>query len=479
MGIAKNFIYNVIYQVLLLILPLITIPYISRVLGSAGIGINAFTNSIVQYFILFGTLGISLYGNREIAYVRDDKIKLCKTFWEITLLKFSTSTIAYLCFLFFLIFADEYYLIYWIQSILIISAALEISWFFMGLEDFQKTVLVNLVVKIIGIILIFTLVNSPDDLWLYVLIMVGSQLLGSLVLWLYIPRYITRVKLKELNIKKHLAPSISLFIPQIAVQVYLVLNKTMLGFLSTPDEVGFFDSADKIVRVILAVVTSLGTVMLPRVSNTFANGDFHLVKNYVEKSFDFTSYLAIPLMFGLAAIATEFAPWFFGQDFYRTGLILVIISPVIIFIAWSNVIGSQYLMPTNKIKIYTRSVVTGAVVNFILNLLLIKQLHSVGTAIATVIAELTVTAVQLYYVRHEFNIKRLFYSSWKYWVSGFLMFIVVKLIGLLFTNAWLTLSMQVMTGGLSYFIILFLLKSKMNKTIFESSLGFLKLKRNR
>lgn len=474
MSIAKNYFYNVLYQLSVLIIPLITIPYISRVLGSNGVGINAYTNSIIQYFILLGTIGISLYGNREVAYVRDDKGKLSSTFWGIFTLKLITTLVSYCLFLIFLSMVEKYHTIFFIQSIYIIAVAFDISWLYMGLEDFKKTVLRNLLVKVVGVICTFIFVQTPDDLWKYVLILSVSQLLGNISLWFYIPKTINKVKIKRSDITQHLVPSISLFIPQVAIQVYLVLNKTMLGLWSTPNEVGFFDNADKIVKVVLSLVTAIGTVMLPRVSNIFAKGDMKKVRDYVYNSFNFVSYLAIPLMFGMAAMARQFAPWFFGQEFSKTGILMAVISPIIVFIAWSNVLGNQFLMPTGKVKGYTISVIIGAIINFILNLLLITHFHSIGTAIATVFAELSVMLVQMYWVRNDLQIRIMIKSIWKYLLSGIVMFLVIILIEKFATVGIGTMIIQFIMGVIVYIFILFLLKSELNRRLFLFGFTFIK-----
>jgi len=468
MSIAKNYIYNVAYQIVVLIIPLITIPYISRVLGSAGVGTNAYTYSIIQYFVLFGTIGISLYGTRAIAYVRDNKEALSHTFWGIFILKIITTLTAYGVFVLFLNMIGEYQSIFAFQSIYILAAAVDITWLYMGLEDFKKTVIRNLIVRITGVFLIFIFVKTSSDLWKYVLILSASQLIGHLTLWFYLPSTVSKVKLKWQEIRKHFLPSIQLFIPQIAIQVYVVLNKTMLGYFSNMDEVGFFDNSDKIVKVVLAVVTATGVVMLPRVANTFAKGEMSKVRNYLYQSFDFASYLSFPMMFGLAGIATEFTPWFFGPGFSKTSTLICVISPVIVLIAWSTVLGQQYLMPVGKVNGYTSSVCLGAIVNFTLNLLLIKPFLSVGTAIATVIAECVVTLVQMYWVRREIGLKTLLAPIWKYFVAGSVMYVLIRSIGILLGYGAITTLIQIVIGAITYFVLLFFLKSEMNKKLFST-----------
>lgn len=476
MSIAKNYIYNVIYQVFILIVPLITIPYVSKVLGSSGVGINAYTNSIIQYFILFGTIGIALYGNRSIAYVRDNKEELSRTFWAIFILKLITTAIAYLVFLLFLHFVHRFHFIFILQSIYIVSAAFDVTWLYMGLEDFRKTVIRNLAVKIIGTFCIFVFIRTHDDLWKYVLILSLSELFGQLTIWLNIPRTVNKIKVKWKTIKVHFMPALILFLPQVSIQIYAVLNKTMLGKLSSPSEVGFFDNADKIVKVILAVVTAMGVVMLPRISHTFAKGDTAKVREYLYQSLDFASFLAIPLMFGIAAISINFTKWYFPPEFFKTGYLIIIISPIIVLIAWSNVLGIQYLMPTGRMREFTISVTVGAIVNFIVNLILIHSFQSIGTAVATVIAEFTVTFVQFCFVAKDIKMKRIFRSLWKYLIAGFIMYMVAEAIGKIVHYGILLTMIQVIVGVVVYFLMLFLLHSETNKKIFLKGLQLLQIK---
>lgn len=476
MSIAKNYIYNVIYQVFILVVPLITIPYVSRVLGSSGVGLNAYTNSLIQYFILFGTIGIALYGNRSIAYVRDNKTELSKTFWSIFILKVITICISYAAFLIFLMNIHRYHSILLIQSIYIVSAAIDITWLYMGLEDFKKTVVRNIIVKIIGTVSIFIFVRNYSDLWKYVLILAMSEFIGQFTLWFYLSRTVKLVKIHWQDIKMHIFPALTLFLPQIAIQIYAVLNKTMLGYMTTTNEVGYFDNADRIVKVVLAVVTAMGIVMLPRISNTFAKGETDRVKEYLHKSIDFSSYLSIPMMFGLAATAQGFTSWYFPTDFSKTGMIICIISPVVVAIAWSNVIGIQFMLPTGKNREFTISVIVGALVNFALNIILIPTHSSIGTAIATVIAEFSVTIVQFIYIKRDLSIKQIIKVTWKYLIAGLLMYLIINLIGRVLNDSFLVTVIQVVAGILVYFTILFILRSELNSKIFNQVVNIMKYK---
>lgn len=459
MSLIKNYFYNVGYQIFVIIIPLVTVPYVSRVLGSEGVGINAYTNSIIQYFILFGSIGINLYGNRTIAYNRDNKKKMSQIFWEIALLRMICIAISYLIFIIFLSVVSEYQIFYFYQSFLIIAAGLDISWFFMGNENFKKTVLRNTLVKIVSLIAIFVFIKSKSDIGLYILILSLSILFGNLTLWPYLRKMVNLPNIKQLNLWRHFLPSLALFIPQVATQVYLVLNKTMLGILVGVKSTGYYENSDKIVKVMLAIVTATGIVMLPRVANTFAKGQKDKVAKYLYQSFDFVTAICFPMALGLSAIAPKFSVWFLGSEFKITGGLISILSLVIIFIGWSNVLGTQYLLPTNQTKYYTISVVSGALINLILNFPLITKYGVYGAVVSTVISEFTVMAVQIFLARKTLQISVLFSGKWKYMISALLMFVLVRGLHNILTGSIVYFGIEVVLGIAVYLFLLFIFRA--------------------
>ncbi|MBL4936347.1 flippase [Clostridium sp. YIM B02515] len=467
MSVAKNYVYNVIYQIANLIIPLITVPYISRVLGAEGVGINAYTNSIVQYFILLGTIGISLYGSKSIAYIRDDRKKITNTFWSIFSLQIIMSLFAYVLYIVFIsVLAKDNKIILLIQSVNILAAAIDVTWLFSGIEDFKKTVTRNLIVKTLSVISIFLFVKQRSDLWLYTFILAFSVLLGQIVLWTYVGKIVDKYVFDFNEIKKHFMPSFKLFIPQIAIQIYLVLNKSMLGWMANKTEVGLYENADKIVKMSLAVLTATGTVMLPRISNTFAKGDINKVKDYIIKSLNFVSYLSIPITFGLIGISAQFVPWFFGDEFNKCIELIIILSPILIFISLSNVIGIQYMIPTGKTNEFTLSVTSGAIVNLLLNIFLINSFYSIGAAISTLIAEIFVTVVQLFLIRNEVKISVILSDFIKYIMAALIMMISVKYLGSILGVSIRTTFIQIVLGAVIYISVLFIVKSEFNKSLF-------------
>ena len=428
-SIAKNFFYNLIYQILTLILPLITTPYLSRVLGAEGIGIYGYTYSIVTYFILFGSLGVALYGQREIAYAQENISQRKKVFLEIIIFRFITIFFASIFYYFFFINGEKYQIYYKILFIELIAASFDISWFFQGLEEFKRTVLRNILVRISSVTLVFILVKNPEDLSKFILIYSLADLLGNLSLWLYLPRYLKGIKVKNINIIKHILPIIFLFVPQIANQIYKILDTTMIGTLvENKAEVGFYEQGQKVIRLLLTIVTSLGVVMIPRMASTFASGDKKKINEYMRNSFNFVLFLAFPIMFGIDAIADDFVPIFFGIGYEKVIILIRIISPILILMGIANVIGTQYLLPTKRQKEYTTSVTIGVIFNFFLNYILISLYQSIGASIATVLSQLIVDIIQLNYIKKEISFKELLKLSYKYFISSLVMFGVCVLV---------------------------------------------------
>ncbi|ANZ57754.1 hypothetical protein BGL34_03805 [Fructilactobacillus lindneri] len=472
MKVVKNYLYNASYQIFILLVPLITTPYLSRVLGPKGIGINGFTNANMQYFIIFGSIGVALYGNRQIAYVRNNKEKLTDTFYEIFFMRIITIGIAYIAFFIFLAVIHRYQTYYLAQSFSLLAAAFDISWFFQGVENFGVTVLRNFVVKIITLISIFAFVKSYDDLGLYILILSLSLLFGNLTLFPSLRRYIGKPNWKDFHLFQHFLPSMVLFIPEIATQIYLYVNKTMLGLMTNMNQSGYFDQSDKIIKMSLAVVTATGMVMLPHVANAFKNGENEKVRKYLYTTFEFVTAISIPLMFGIAAVAHTFVPLFFSPKFTPVIPLMMLESVVVLLIAWSNAIGVQYLVPTGQNKSYNYSVIIGAVVNIFANIPLILLWGAVGTALATVLSEAFVTIYQIYSIRKQISLKQMFAGYYKYLFAGIVMFFVVFGLNLYLRISWSMLIIEVFAGMISYAFMLLILRPNLIK----DSLKKLKIK---
>lgn len=476
-SLAKNYVYNLIYEILILVLPLITTPYLSRVLGAEEIGIYTYTYSIVTYFILFGSLGVAMYGQREIAYAQDNPDARKKIFFEIVIFRFVTIFISTLCYALFFMRKGAYSLYYRILIFELIGAAFDISWFFQGIEEFKRTVTRNVLVRLCSVILVFVFVKTKEDLAKFTLIYSIADCLGNISLWFYLPKYLKGGKVKNINAFKHLPQIVLLFIPQIANQIYKILDTTMIGKLvSDKSETGFYEQGQKVIRLLLTIVTSLGVVMIPRMANTFASGDKKKIKEYLNLSFNFVFFLGFPLTFGIISVAKAFVPTFFGAGYDKVVILIYIISPIILLMGIANVIGTQYLLPTKRQKEYTISVTIGVIVNFVLNYILITLYQSVGACVATVLSQLVVDFVQFIHVKDDLDIKHILNLAGRYFMASFAMFGVCFIVKIILninpiTSAISSLSsnigrsdefifnvisiaMQVLFGAIAYFAIL-------------------------
>ncbi|MBS9334899.1 flippase [Fructobacillus sp. M1-13] len=433
MQVAKNYLYNAAYQLLNIIVPIITLPYLARVLGKDGVGIASWTNSLVTYFLLIASLGIVTYGSREIAYIHNDFELRQKKFWEIQTIHFLAGFVAILLYIAFIygggavnhrIHENELFL--WYQIWVIFSGIFDISWYFMGLEDFKKTVLRNMLIKLLMTALIFWLVKKPSDVGAYILLLAISQVVGNLSMWFYLIGKFKLPKLSSLELNVHWKPVFLMFLPTIATQIYLQLNKTMLPFITgVTASSGIYDNADKIIKVCLALVTSVGMVMLPRMSAHFAAGEHDQMKKAIHSSMDFVSAIAIPLATGIAAVGPTAMLWFLGKSWGEVGTALVLLTPIIVFIGWSNVIGNQFLIPTKRLHDFTWSVTFGALLNVVLNFFFIFVWGVEGAAIATSLSELAVIGYQLVVTRKDMAVLAHFTGIWRYLVASAVMYVAV------------------------------------------------------
>lgn len=458
-----NFIYQSAYELLIILLPLITSPYISRVLGAEKIGIYSYTYSIANYFVLFAMLGIKNYGNRMIAKSRDNREELNRTFSSIFCLHALISIFVIFIYIIYALFISKENKLYvFIQGTYVLGALFDINWFYFGIEKFKLTVTRNTIIKILTVVCIFTFVKTKSDLWIYVTIMAWGSFISQSVVWLFLRKYVSFVKPTWQEIKVHLKPMAILFIPAVAVSLYKVMDKIMLGSLSTKTQVGFFENSEKIINIPMTIITAFGTVMLPRMSNMIAKGDHKETQKYIKISMKYIMFIAFALGFGIASISHEFVPVFFGDEFLVCGPLITTLAITVPFIAFANIIRTQYLIPSCEDKIYIISVFTGAIVNIIINLLLISKLQAMGTVIGTVFAEISVCIVQAFYVRKKLPIISYIKSFILFTIPGCIMYLVVRMIGNYMGASILTLMIEVIVGGLTYVIlgILYLLLTK-------------------
>ena len=459
-SIKKNYVYNLTYQILTLITPLITTPYLSRVFGADGIGTCSYIESISSYFVLFATLGLTTFGQRETSYVQEDRKKRSIIFWETNIIELIASTLCIVAYVAFS-FSQTNYKLYLVLVLNLFSVIANISWFFQGMEEFGKIVLRNIIFKIINIVYIFTFVKTKDDIIIYLFGVAFFGLINNLSYWISVPQYIDRPILKELHPSKHIKTVIALFVPTIAMQVYTVLDKTMIGVITNNSfENGYYEQALKIARLVLTIVTSLGTVMIPRIGYHYSKGDMEIVKQYMYRAYKFVWLCGVPLTLGLIAISNNFVPWFFGDGYDKVVSLLGILSFLILAIGINNVTGMQYLIPTKRENIFSLTVIIGALTNFVLNFFLIQMFQSMGAAIASVVAETTIAIIQIYIVRKELSPLEIVKCGLHYFIAGGLMFITLMQIRCYFNASVLHTFELVIIGAIIYGSVLLVMKDE-------------------
>lgn len=460
-SIVLNYIYNASYQVLTIIIPLITTPYLSRVLKADGIGTYSATASIVAFFTLFAALGTIIYGNREISYVSSDRELRSRTFWEIEILSIITDSVCLIAYLIFLYFCNEDFSIYAIQIFSLLSVAANVSWLFQGMEDFRKVTIRNTIFKLLSVVFIFVFVKSKSDLFLYVAGLVILDFLNNLSIWFYLPKYIDKPDWKNLHPLRHLGPTFALFVPTIASSIYTIFDKTMLKFFTdTSFENGYYEQALKLSKTALTLITALEAVMIPRIGALFSANKKKEMTSLLYQSYRFVLMLGFPLCFGLIGIAYNFVPWFYGDGYDSVKYLLIILSFLIPIIGLSNVTGIQYLITTRRENIVSITVTIGAICNIILNLILIPKMYSYGAAISSVFAELLITALQMFYVRKEISSLKVFTSSWKYLFASILMLALLVFENNFLTSSILNTFVMIFSGVVLYTFVLLSLRDE-------------------
>lgn len=458
-----NYIYNILYQIVKIILPLITVSYTYSHVGASTVGINDLAVNIAGWFVLFGILGVNTYGNREIAKIRDNKEVLSRNFYEILIMQWCNMTIALLgYFLYTTFFVADYKVIYYLVCISVLSSALDISWFYYGVENFRIVSIRNTIVKIVGVCLIFLVVKTPEDLWKLTLINTSTDLIGQALTYTGLKKYLVPVKVTIKDAyKHHFMGTFALFIPTLATSIYTMLDQTLLGFMASDTaQLSYYKTASNFDKTFLYFITSIGSVVMPRIANAFnKNKDKAEVNKYINITFKLALLLSLPIMTALITVSPYFFTWYLPNDYKIMITLVSVLSPIIVLISFSNVFGIQYLVPVGKNSKYTISIVAGAVVDFIINLFVIPKYGALGACLACVAAEFTVTFTQWLFVRKDLEIHAL-KSTVKVVIASALMGLVVVFIGEHMSSSILTNAVQALVGAIIYVGVLIALKEQ-------------------
>lgn len=462
-SVRKNYIYNLIYQVMTLITPFITTPYISRVLGADGTGVQSYTNSVVQYFAILAALGTASYGQREIARHRDEIKMRSRLFWEIEVLCMATTAACLIIWLFVIGFAREYRPYYVVLTMTLLAVAFDISWF-LGAGAVFPDRFAKYGSEACGHCHAVFIYPGKEDLLLYVALTAATGLLGNVSMWGYLKGQVEKPVLKELRPLRHLKETLVYFIPTIATSVYTILDKTMLGWFSgeNKSQNGYYEYATGFVNMAKILIMSFNAVMSARMSYLFGTGRMEEIHKRFQDSLDFVLLMAMPIMLGLAGIAAQFIPWFLGNGYLPVTFLMYVCSPLVLVVGLSDCIGSQILTPGGKRAQSGKVIVAGAMVNACLNFLLIPHFAALGAAAASVAAECFITSLYLWLGRDFIKLKMLVRYGWRRLVAAVIMLGAVVWTGQFLEQVRglgpITTFVQIGAGAVVYFLVLLVMR---------------------
>lgn len=458
-----NFMMNILNQLLSIIVPLLTTPYLSRILGAKQLGAFSYANSITYYFTLFGMLGLANYGSREIAKCRNNSVEMSRVFSGIyTVQLLCASTVSFIYMIYINVNHDALAMVMFLH---VVSVLLDINWFYYGLENFDRILYRNIIVKLMTMIAIFVLVKKPSDVVIYALITSIGSFLGNILLWGMVHKKIHYIRPTIAEIKRHFVANLTLFLPILILSVYKVMDKIMLKWMTSYEQVGYYENADKLGQIPLYMISALSQIMIPRISFFISKGKQTGVVDYLDKSLIFISFLSSSLIFGILGISKEFVPLYFGDGYESCIEIIEVLLPSYIFSGYANVFRSQMLIPYGRDKEFAKTLAVGAMLNLGINFLLIPHFQARGAAIATGCAEFAVFLMTYLYVRRSINLCSLLKKNVIFYISGFVMLVVLRVIPTI-GGAIFNLFIRITIGAVVYLVTLiaiFYLKERRNE----------------
>lgn len=461
-SLKTNFIFQTLYQAVVLLIPLFLAPYLTRTLGSEKLGIYGYTTSIAYYFVLFAMLGIAKYGQRYIAQNSSTDYELRKSYWSLFSVHALFSILAIIIYIITTsLFCDTNYIIYLIQGFYVASALFDTTWFFYGIENFRSVVYRNTAVKAVEFILILLLVKSPSDLWIYTLICTCSIFLGMLATFIHAFHIAPFIKVEKKDIVQHIKPLFLLSLAVLAVSLYTVFDKTLLGFFSIKDDVAYYEYSDKIVSIPRTITAIIGTVMFPRACRLASQGLSETRSLFFKYSVYITTAIGAATFWGLLAISEEFTILYFGKGFLPCAKLMIAMAPLVTIIGIGDVIRTQYLIPNKKDKEYLTGICGSALINILISVTLLLSLPSnvkiYGALIGSVSAELFGTCYQAYICRFEIRmahdvIKPIIITN----VIGLFMYMIISAISSAVSSEISFVIVSILVGGISFLLMLLL-----------------------
>ena len=469
MSIKKNFFHNILFILSNVLFPIISFSYTSRILGPEGLGKIQFVITFAQYFVLVAALGIPIYGIREVAKARGDKTKLSKLFSELLIINIFSSALL-LAIYFVVVFSVGWFqhdiVFYLIGGVIVLSGFSVIDWFFMGMEQFHFLSIRSIIIKGAALLALFLFVKTPKDLLVYFLIIIFS-LIGNNLWNLTNLKGTIVIRFRKLELRKHIPALLTLFSTTVIVSIYTMVDTLFLGFITDDKAVGFYTAALKITKISIPLVASLGTVLIPRITQSIVSKDELLLQKLAGQSFSFICLLAIPISLGLFLYAPEIIIVFSGSQYLDAIPTMQIAAPLVILIGLGSIFGPQLLISSGKEKIFFIATVFGMITSVVLNVILIRLFRDKGAAIATIMAELVVTGIAYYFVYTQMKLR----FNWGLGLKAVLASLVFIPIGIVVRdfapNTFIRLGIEIISCTIVYFSIqLFVFKESQIRGVY-------------
>ncbi len=458
-----NYLYNLTYQILTFVLPIITTPYVSRVLGADGIGQYTYVSTVATYFVVVGLLGLNEYGSREIARTNGNCEEQRAIFWEITTLRVGTLIVAVLAFcIYTLFFVQEFKLLYWIHLIFFASYLVDTTWMFQGNAQFKLIATKNCLVKLASVAMIFLFVRQKQDLWIYAAISCGALFAGNCFL-LSEKGFRTLYRWKAPYIGKifrHLKRTIFFFIPGMAGTFLNSFGKVVIGSIEGDVQLGLFQSADRIVRISLTIITALTAVMLPKLAAMNTNATMQDVKKMNDRVLAAVCMMTCPIAFGLVAVSNTLVPWFFGSGFAEVSTLIQLEAPALILIGLETTFGNVFLLASGQEKNVTFLSGTGTLLNIALNFVLVSMIGTRGAILALFVTELFFVLVGGWMARNAFSKVLLIKRLLLYMALAALMGVIVFKVGQWLPQTMGATILMIGIGGTVYLTELLLVREQ-------------------
>ena len=421
---STNFIFYIGYQILIYLIPFIISPFLTRTLREESLGIFSFSNSIAIYFVLLANLGIARYGQREISNAKENKKEV---FWSLFFNHFIFSALALGVFsiLLFTVFKSQFN-VYSFCLLYILSALFDVSWLFYGRENFKIVTIVNGIFSIIKMAFVFLLIRSEGDLYIYQILYYGAFLLSNITIFFIALKYVGKPTLNVKQAVKHTTPLLYFSLITVAITLYTVFDKTIIGMFLDKSEVAFYEYADKIIAIPKMLLLTTGAVLFPKMCSLQSTGEKKRISEIHIISLFFSIGIGIGAIFGLVALGKPIVTYYYGDNFAKSGEYIIYMSPLVLIITLGDIFRTQFIIPQKKDTFFLISVSINAVVNIAISLILVRYLGVIGVIFGSVIAELTGCVVQMIYCRKETNFKKIFQYIVEFIICGFLMLAIIK-----------------------------------------------------